>query len=240
MKEEQLLRFLVSWSANRGRGRSQTITPQTAKKYIRMTREIISEKFGVQADSLFPSLARWEKGWIADIITSRNYEMKQANFFPVPLIQEYVGLFNADITRMKQRDLKISLLRSRLYYIILVKTAMLISFATGNRMCEILQARLDNLSFHETGGMKGMLIKIGKSKSDLEGNRTGQISCFELDDAICPLKAVSEWLKFTKVKILKDGTICTSAKKALIFPMFQSFDKVSKKRAITYIFYFLF
>ena len=193
-----------------------------------MTRDVIFEYFGIQADSLFPTLSRWEKGWIADIITNRSYEMKQANFFPVPLIQQYTEYWDKDIEKGRRGDLKISLLRSRLYYSMMMKTAVLISFATGNRMCEILQARLENLSFHETSGMKGLLIKIGRSKSDLEGNRTAQISCFAIDDIICPLKALSQWLKFTDIQILKDGTICSPIKKALIFPMFQTHDKVNR------------
>ena len=93
-------------------------------------------------------------------------------------------------------------------------------------MCEILQAKIDNLSFHETQGMKGMLIKIGRSKSDLEGNRTGQISCFAIDDDICPRKAGSEWLKFTEVSIGRDGMLRATGAKALIFPMFQTNAKV--------------
>ena len=226
LAEEHLLRFLVSWSANRGRGRSQTVAPQTAKRYIRMIREVIEDTYQLKPDLLFPSLARWENGWIADIITNRSYEMKQANFFPVSLIQKYVQLMDKDIVRLKRQDLKIGLFRSRLYYAQLIRTAMLISFATGNRMCEILQATIVNLSFHETAGMRGMLIKIGKSKSDLEGNRTGQISCFAIEDDICPVKAVSGWLKATGVGFKTDGSICSPGTNALIFPMFQTIKKV--------------
>lgn len=234
LAEEHLMRFMVSWSANRGRGRSQTIAPQTAKRYIRLLRDVIREQYQVKPDLLFPLLARWEKGWISDIITNRSYEMKQANFFPVSLIQKYICLMDKDIVKLKRQDLKVSTLRSRLYYACLIRTAMLISFATGNRMCEILQARLINLSFHETSGMKGMLIKIGRSKSDLEGNRTGQISCFAIDDDICPVKAVSVWLKYTGVVFKADGTICPPSPMALIFPMFQTNRKVSDTYVILF------
>ena len=205
LREVDLMRFLVSWSANRGKGRSQTIAPQTAKKYIRMIRKIISERYRESADKIFPSLGRWEKGWIADIITNRKYEMKQANFFPVSLVKTYADFFDQDVAKWKNQNQTVKQFRSQLYYTVLVKTAMLISFATGNRMCEILFTRWESLSFHETAGMRGMLIKIGKSKSDLEGNRTGQISCFATNDAVCPVQAMSRWMKFLGIKVTKKG-----------------------------------
>ena len=229
LEESELVSFLISWSINRDGNVTQVVTPRAAKLHIETLRRILTEQHNICPDLTFPSLGRWEKGWISGIITNKKFQMRQANQFPSLMVERYVRLMNEDIQKWKLQDQKTSQFRVKLYYALLMKTSWLISYATGSNMGEVLAKKWSELSFFVTEGQRGLLLRSDTGK----GEKINGLSCFTTEDEICPVQAVTLWMKFQGITVSQNGIFAGFKQDDLIFPMFRTVRSALKTDQFT-------
>ena len=89
-------------------------------------------------------------------------------------------------------------------------------------MGEVLGKKCSELSFFVTEGLRGLLLKANTDK----GDKMMCLSCFTTEDEICPVQALTLWMRFQGTSVSQNGVLAGFTQGDLIFPMFRTVKKL--------------